>query len=126
MRSTSLRASAHASSRVSRVITCARMPKESVLPCLAARARTSSIRAATLSGGSVHVRYVSTCAAATSRAASLAPPKNTAGAGDGGRATVAPVTSRYSPTKSYGVPDHAPRTICKNSAARAYRSSLPR
>ena len=49
-------ASAHASSDVSRVMTCRRMPKRSSRPAPAAAARTRSSFAATCAGGSPQVR----------------------------------------------------------------------
>jgi hypothetical protein len=49
-------ASAQASSGVSRLITCSRMPKRSSRPDAAAFSRNRSSRAATTDGGSPHVR----------------------------------------------------------------------
>ncbi|CAM5328289.1 hypothetical protein SRIMM317S_01586 [Streptomyces rimosus subsp. rimosus] len=67
------RASAHASSAVSRVITCSRMPKRTVRPASAASFRIQVIFSATCSGGSPQVRYTSLKRAATSPAAAEDP-----------------------------------------------------
>ena len=47
---------AHASSAVSRAMTCSRMPNRRVRPCSAAAARIRSIRSAIAAGGSPHIR----------------------------------------------------------------------
>ena len=59
-------AAAQASSDVSRTMTCRRMPKLSLRPCLRVAALTLAIFSATSAGGSPQVRYLSTVSAATS------------------------------------------------------------
>ena len=68
-------AAAHASSVVSRTMTCRRMPKVSGRPVFFARRGDGSIFSPTCAGGSPQVRYLSTCSAATSMPASDEPPK---------------------------------------------------
>ena len=66
---------AHASSAVSRVITCRRIPKRTSRPAALARVRTASSFSATAGGGSPQVRYTSAYLAATSRAGADDPPR---------------------------------------------------
>ncbi|MNI71392.1 hypothetical protein D3C73_1272630 [compost metagenome] len=72
-------AALQASSRVSRTITCSRIPKRTERPSCSASCRTAAILALTCSGGSPQVRYTSICLAAVRSAASDEPPKYSGG-----------------------------------------------